>query len=153
MVSDATSDNIPQLVLKIQHFSYLNWTSVLKQFLGIIRQVNLALPSLKLLPPSEEDMRKLEKSFCFAAMFDERIEEILATMPADRRNAKRENLQVFKDNELFWADYQKAGLGEGNLIIQIGRLRRKALRAAEDKEGKKKQRKARKPKNGIKARA
>ena len=40
-------------------------------------------------------------------------------MSEGRKNDKREILQVFKDNELFWTDNQECGLDEDRLTIQI----------------------------------
>jgi hypothetical protein len=114
------SDDTPLLVGKIMHLSLMPWTMVCLQAVGCICQAMLVCPQLKLSIPSAADMRKIERAFCFPLEHHEEMLAIRLRQPADQRNTKRANLQVFLQDEMFWHAYNLDGHTEATLITTIG---------------------------------
>jgi hypothetical protein len=81
--------------------------------------LNADATTLDLLPPSEEDMDKIDMAFCFATNFTAEISYIITGMSEEYHNAAEATVARFRADSTFWPKYIAGGLDEFTLKPQI----------------------------------
>jgi hypothetical protein len=130
-------ESIEQLGLKILHFSYICAQALRPQLLSMLQQLNAKLHAdaaklnadattlnaeaitLELLPPSEDDMDKIDAAFCFATDFTADISYIITGMSEEYHNAKKDTVDRFLADSTFWPNYIEHGHDVLDLKRQI----------------------------------